>query len=506
MPRASSPTGAGFPLALLAAVALAPAEAGASPNVPLDDPVYVELARLEALGRIPLYQGGLRPLTEARVQELLAQGGVLPDPTLLSLRQRGLWAAPLLRSDARLELFHDELRPYSDGPRPIGMVGGVEISCEHQEGRPCGQGGGAVFELDSAAGYGRYLSAYTRLRFDAGTLGYAPAFALDRAYLDAELGPIALEVGRDLLVLGPGSRTQLLWGDNPLPLDQVRISTAHPIKLGPLPMAFSALYFLGRLRNPQTFNGTLVSGFRLQFDLFNRFQLAVGEILQLDGDGAYHYSFWDFLAEHYTRTNDPAGVTSNRRASMDLAYTFRALRGLRVYYQLVLEDFRKSFFNMLEYLADHEAGVELPILTARGRHGLLLEYQHNGVVSQSHSYFTTGMTNGGRAVGSPLGPDTWSIYASARLDLRRWTLRPWTELARLSSDSYSDDARVISRVRAGTEETRIRFGLDGQVAIRVGLRVQWRALYEHVDSFAFTPGATRDNVGSEVALVWAPRF
>ena len=43
------------------------AAARATPNIPLEDPVYLELARLRAEGKLPAYLGGARPLTEAEV-------------------------------------------------------------------------------------------------------------------------------------------------------------------------------------------------------------------------------------------------------------------------------------------------------------------------------------------------------------------------------------------------------------------------------------------------------
>jgi hypothetical protein len=63
----------GVVLFAFAIAASRPWSANASPNVPLDDPSYVELARPRALGRIPLHAGGVRPLTEAALV-----GGELP--------------------------------------------------------------------------------------------------------------------------------------------------------------------------------------------------------------------------------------------------------------------------------------------------------------------------------------------------------------------------------------------------------------------------------------------
>jgi hypothetical protein len=91
---------------------------------------------------------------------------------------------------------------------------------------------------------------------------------------------------------------------------------------------------------------------------------------------------------------------------------------LRIYYELAFEDFRKHVTDMFLYDCDHLVGIDMPALTKAGRHGFVVELQHNGPFSQEHSYFSAGLTNAGRVVGAPLGPDSWSVYAAGRIDLR----------------------------------------------------------------------------------------
>ena len=109
--------------------------AEASPQIPLDDPVYTELAILRAQDRIPLYLGGIRPLTEYDAQRLLVAAGVAPDPQLLPLTLHGLWLAPARRVSVLFGAASDEERAYSQPVRQAEILGGVEVSCEHQEGQ-----------------------------------------------------------------------------------------------------------------------------------------------------------------------------------------------------------------------------------------------------------------------------------------------------------------------------------------------------------------------------------
>jgi hypothetical protein len=57
-----------------ALVLAAATAARGTPNVPLEDPVYLQLAQLRAQGKLRAYLGGVRPLTEAEVQRLLGLG------------------------------------------------------------------------------------------------------------------------------------------------------------------------------------------------------------------------------------------------------------------------------------------------------------------------------------------------------------------------------------------------------------------------------------------------
>lgn len=491
--------------------ALATPSAVASPNLPLDDPDYVELSRLRAVGLLSAHTGGVRPLTEARVQALLGRAGAPPDPAALSPGEQGLWFRPVRRLAERLLLVQDHPRPYSTSARPRQIVGEVSAFCERQDGRPCGDGAGSQLEIDPSIGWGQWLSASTRLRLTAGSGRLEPNLALDRAYLGVELERVGFQAGRDVLVLGPSARTQLMWGTNAPPLDHARVSTARPLELGGPAARLSGLYFLGRLRDPQRFEGTLLSGVRLQLDLFGRLELGGSQLLQLGGEGAPSVGFLDFLAEHFRRKDVPGsgGVgLSNRRVSFDAAATIPNLGGTRIYYEMASEDWRRQVGQTLVYDTDHLVGFELDALGQARRHALLVELQKTGIRSHEHELFTTGLTNGGRVVGSPLGPDAWSLFIGGRIGAGRIAGWPWIELGRWSSDRYVfppvDGGHAIERSATGPKESRVRVGLTASAPVRDGLRLSLTVLAEHVDGFAFEPAQSRDSVGGEVVVIWAP--
>ena len=408
----------------------------------------------------------------------------------------GAWAT-LDRIAAVAAVFHDSARPFNTPLRPRDLiVGDVDLACERQEGRPCGDGANLFTELDAAAGY-RGASIATRLRAAHTPHGFD--LAIDRLHVDGALGPFRAEVGRDVILLGPASRTQLGWGTNAPPLDHVRVST-RPLVITD-DVAGSLLYLVGRLRDPQTYPGNLVTIARGQLDIAGAYSIGMMQLLQLAGDGAPGFGVWDFIREHITRRDASATATdsSNRRIGFDLAARIGGLHDARLYYQLVFEDWRKRFVDAVRYDADHLFGVDV------ARHGFTFEIMKTGVRSEEHTPRLTGFTNAGRIVGAPLGPDAISAFASERVELRRGTLVPWVELARLSSDTYTFVGfGGISRTTEGPAERRYRGGIDLLLPVRRDLELGLDAMYEYVTSFAFDPSTSRTNVGVTATLVWRP--
>ena len=112
--------------------------------------------------------------------------------------------------------------------------------------------------------------------------------------------------------------------------------------------------------------------------------------------------------------------------------------------------------------------------------------------------------------GLKLGDDLESLAIedaapSARIDLpRRMTVYPWFEWAQPSSDFYDQiDYGPILLRKTGYQERRYRIGARARFWLRYGFRIEPRALYEHIDTYAFVPGATRNNGGAAVDIFWS---
>jgi len=457
--------------------------------VPLDDPVYDQLDQLELAGALPVFRGGLAPLTEARVHELVPEAPAMPT---------GGWIRPIERAALRVDAVDEAARGYATAARPRDVAGMLALSCEGQEGRPCGDGLGLAAELDAAAGYGAWAAGAVRLRARTGRDHYATALDLDRAYVSAELGPIAAELGRDVLVLGPAAPTQVGWGTNAPPLDQLRLSGSRPLAVS-RQLHANLVYVLGRLAAPQTYPGDLVSITRAQLDVGDRFELGAMQLLQLGGDGAPGFGLWDFVLEHVRRRDASASASdsSNRRIGFDVAAHLAGFGGARITYQLMFEDLRKHFVDALRYDADHVVGVATRWLT--------VEWHKTGVRAYEHVPRITGFTTGGHIAGDPLGPAAQAVFVGGRIPVRWGVVMPWTEIAQLASDTYTFvDHGPIVRTSDGTTELRVRIGARARVPVGHGLELDPEAALEDVERAAFVPGARRTSAVFRAVLVWRP--
>ncbi len=477
----------------------------ATPEVPLDDLTYVQLYRLQDLGRIPVWPlSGTRPLTEAQIQSLLMQAGQPPDAFLLAPDIHGFWVRPVARLTNRLTLASDLARPYSVPARPRDIAGSVDMVCEHQEGRPCGDGLHEVLEMDSSAGIGTWMSAFSRIQSRTGTSGSgATGLEIDRLYASVEFGSTELTAGRNIVGIGPGRRTQLIWGDQPPPLDHVGLSV-HSLKVPNVPVVLGGTYLVGTLDAPQRFAHSLVTIARGYAEISDRLCLGITNLLLLGGDGAPHVSFGQFFEEHVTRTGPwPGPGVSDRRVALDLTLQVRPLKST-FYTEVAFEDTRRQFMSALAYDTDYLVGWAASALGRNGRHGFLVELHHTGVRSQEHGLFTSGMTSGGRTAGSPLGPDATSLYVSPRWDFESGivSISPWAELIRIGSDVYDfPEHAAISRLSSGLAEIRSRAGLRVLGVLQPGLWMQAENFVEHVGNEAFQV-STRNNAGLSLTVIW----
>ncbi len=497
-----------FLLTILVAIGITltdPRIARATPELPLDDPTYLQLYQLQDRGLIPVGSlSGVGPLTEAQIQSLLRIAGQRPSNFLLDPMTRGFWLRPVDRVAGRFSMGSGSGRSYSLPARPRDMAGALALPCEHQEGRPCGDGAHGLVELDTSAGYGTWLSAFSRLQARTGSTD-SPGTGLnfDRLYANLELGSAELFAGRNVVAIGPGRHTQLIWGTQPPPLDHAGVSI-RSLKLPSVPIALGGAYLVGRLDAPQRFPHSIVTITRAYVEISEQLRLGITNLLLLGGQGAPHLTLGQFVEEHVYRTGpaDSQGA-SDRRTAVDLTLQIRPLNST-FYTEIAFEDSRQQFVSALAYDTDYLVGWATSAVGRGRRYGFLAEFHRTGVRSQEHGLFTSGMTSGGRTMGPPLGPDATSLYISPRWEIARETvwLSPWNELVRIGSDIYDfPENAAIARRSSGPVEFRWRAGLAVLGILHPRLWLQADSFVEHVGNEAFQL-RTRINSGLSLSVMW----
>jgi len=492
-------------LSIILASSLCAFTAGATPEVPIDDWIYQDLYRLQDQGDIPVSAvSGNRLLTESMIRSLFVASRTQTHLQLIDAESKGFWMRPAERVTTRLSLASDIARSYSVPARPRNMLGESELACEYQEGRPCGDGAHGLLEMDSSAGYGRWLSAFSRIQAQAtGNDRVSAGATIDRLYASLEFGPAELLLGRNTVLMGPGRHTQLLWSANPAPIDQLQLSI-RGLVVPMLPIRVGGTYIFGRLDSPQRFTNTLVSLARVYVELADRVNLGMTNLLILGGKGAPNVGPWQFVEEHVHRTGPwPGEGVSDRRLGLDMTVGVPSLRST-FYTEIVFEDSRAQLVNALAHDVDYLLGWAASGLGRSKNHGFLIELVRTGVRSEEHGVFSSGMTSGARVLGSPLGPDATSLYVSPRWDIRQnhLSIAPWCEWVRTGSDTFFFPENAgISRATSGLAEFRTRAGLDAIARIEPDLWLRTGAFFEHVDNEAFQV-ATRNNAGLSLSVVW----
>lgn len=420
-------------------------------TVPLGDPAYRYLDRLEELGVLDSVVMGQRPYSEREVRRLVRGARAVTELherfASESLVVRSLIAALAVRFDA-------------DGPAPTRLRPVNEIesaftatnsrrrafpsnSNEQVEatidplalrrlGEPIPRGGALYLEIDHRADPLSWLALGARERLsvraphDSGTSREHAELLV--AVARARWRNVAISAGRDQVAWGHGHDDGLFIAADAPALDHLSLASDQPFALP------------GVLRRAGPAQATLIVADLGASVVRSHSRLVAYKVsvrptraLELGGTFENHFGgagsprttalarlfdllpFVDIFRRHnYTDSSRTLDPESDKVIGADVRWHVDALRGLILSGEWLLDDFDvHRLRSLLTTAASHSFAATVPRL-GRPDLSLTLSARHMGIETYSHGALSNGMTSRGRLLGDELGPNAKAFGAELR--------------------------------------------------------------------------------------------
>jgi hypothetical protein len=506
----------------------------ATPRVAPDEPVYRDIDRLAAAGLIDTLIVGVRPFSEREVVRLLTEAR----RNVGRLHPSSAWAEQAIARDlarfsrvdstwidgARVELSGMN-SPYRAAPSDANgsINAGINPLASNRLGRPLANGATASFETmhDVRLGERLAISLSPRLttqRFAGGHSNTELTF--QTASINALLGNVSIEAGREYAIFGQSPLGGLLFSENSPSLDMLRIGNDHAFVLpwlfrlaGPLrasvlvadpgvgqlhPHAKLAAYHVAALPTPHL---------ELGFEVLD----AMG------GQGGQPASFGDRVLDAipvidvlFRARSD--FLFSNKIAGGDFHWRMPSWNGFELYGETVIDDFdvrrlRSVFLDDGGYIV----GTALSCITECGRLGVRAEYHQTGIRMYTHDNYP--IASHGLVVGDPLGPRGLGAYLTIDGEsVRAHYVAVTTAFEVRSGNTYTSGTTGVGStgfhfVQTSHRPAEKRGRVSGTwttPALARGIETRATLGVERVSSYAFVNGSNRTNWLANLAFVYRP--
>lgn len=500
--------------------------AQATPLVSPNEIVYRDLERLAALGLVDSLIIGIRPISERQVLSLLreARANLDRNPSARA------WAEPVITADlARYErprqrwidswLNEGSVMRSPPRPAPSDPNGSIDYDIKpfamNRAGRPLIDGSTALIESSHVAMLGRYLAftAAPRIALTSRDVSTNSSLRLQRATVTAMLGGLAIDVGRDEQLFGPSPTGGLMLSANAPSLDMIRIRNDHEWNIPLLSYVFGGIRGtlmvsdLGRDR--VKYPHTKLIGWRLAATPHPQFEIGVGVLDEMGGDGGQEATFWDRVldilpvVDAFRTDND--FLFSNKLAGFDLRWRMPKWAGFDMYAEMAADDIEgRTIRRAIHEDAAYLVGASLSCFIQCGRYGVRVEYRQTGTRFYTHTEYP--LARSGLVFGDPLGPRGMGGYLTLDADAARaGTFALNAAFEARSGNTYgargggpNEEEFHFELLSRRPSEKRGRLLASWASNERVPVSYFVGAGVELVDNFAFTQNASRVN--------WLARF
>ena len=439
-------------VAALLLLAAAPPLLGAQGTavVPLDDPAYVYLDRLEELRLVDSAVMGQRPYSYREMRRLASEARGEMSMRQRDDRERTLVASLLTRLDARLA---ERSAPWpalsGDGvlgvnatdavrraPPPAGAGRTPHATIDplalRRLGDPTPRGATAALELLQRAEPAPWLAVFARerveLREPRDTVLATQHVSLLEGAARGRWRNLALSVGRQQLGWGSGSEGGLFLAADGPALDQVALASDRPFLLpgflrraGPV----SGTFTLAELGPSAVRSRSKMLAYKLSVQPNGGLEVGATFQNHFGGEGGRTSPFWhrviDFLPiidifrrHNYVDTTVVFDVDSDKLIGADVRWRIDRLGGVVVAGEILMDDFdAHRLMSLFNYAGSHALSVVVPRLRSPDW-SLQLSATHMGPLTYTHATLLQGMTSRGRLLGNELGPDVKSFGGEVR--------------------------------------------------------------------------------------------
>ena len=519
----------------------APLAAQGTAPVPLDDPAYAYLDRLEELGLVDSAVMGQRPYSYREMGRLARATRAAAAVRATGTTERALADALLARLEARVSdpaslrsalvdqglltatstnAVRRNLPPAGTASPPQATIDPLAL---RRLGDPASRGQSAALELLQRAEPVSWLAVNGRERVEM----ESPREPLTATVLEGGVRTrwrnLALMVGREQLGWGSGSRGGLFIASDAPALDQIVLASDHPFVL---PSVFSrAGPFSGTIMLAEMGPSTVRSHSKMlayKMSVRPTPALELGATVQnhFGGEGGRTSPFLtriiDFLPmidifrrHNYTDSSQTLDVDSDKAIGADVRWRIDRLGGVIVAGEWLVDDFdAQRLVSLLNYAGSHALSVTVPRLGSPAW-SLELLATHMGPLTYNHWALRDGTSTRGRLLGSELGPDAkrfgaelrWMPEAGMRLSLAGQSV---VYSNSTYQGGYDADGRwVVNKAVSGTDELREQ--VIGTVALEptstTGLTL--RGGVERTRNVMFVGGRRRSYV-ADVGFRWKP--
>jgi hypothetical protein len=436
-----------------------------SANVPLNSYVYDYLEKLDGLGYLQDMRIGAKPYTRMQVakwvQQMTDAMSVRPDvppyawAMLSQLQQTFSQELATLKGNspqngiAVKEWTIGETYYTGDSLSHQGSTSTYQPLNINQNGYRYAPHANEVFSLLLEGNVNNHLVVSATPRFSYDNLNEANS-DLESGYIKTKVNNVEIQLGKDPMWWGQGSRGSLLLTNNATPQTAFKLSNIDPLKPG------GFFKFLGPL-NVNVFYSILENdrsdvkypsfvGFRTDFTPTANFTFGGARTSILGGQGHMLNSgdFWQFLTGHNADTVN--ADKWNSIAGGDFRWRVPKWNGLQLYGELYGEDqaHALTIIPMPSEVAGL-VGAYIPRLSTNGNWDAHLEWAHTTKSWYTHSLYRNGYTYKGDIMGDAMGNNANRYYAKLTyfsLDGSQFTLN----LERVAQQSTEVSPQTIDSI------------------------------------------------------------